>query len=114
MSNERHTAIDCKHSTQQVRNEIIKAISESGALSPLPAWLLVDNTLTHDAHTVDMARLVTAITAACSRLMWEHSDETAAEYRKIVAMSQDVMQSTVRDLKRLLNGGDITKGGSHD
>lgn len=62
----RHTAIRCAHATDRVREEVSKLLNQY--IMPNSAY----------------SRLSTEITMLVINIMWEHSEETATEYKQII------------------------------
>lgn len=79
MDTNRHTAIQCSHQTDAIRARIRKALEES---SLMPFLSLRYSSELDLNDVLDFA--TTVVAAECVSIMWEHSGETAAEYRQIL------------------------------
>lgn len=75
----RHTAIRCTHQTDIIRERMREAFEQS-SLMPL-----LSLRYPHGGELDDIIGFMVSIaTAEATKIMWEHSGETAAEYRQIL------------------------------
>ena len=70
----RHVAIVCSHSTSSVRARIETKLADTQVMRDVARML----------HPEETQRIVSAIVAECVKIMWEHSEETATQYRQLL------------------------------
>ena len=79
----RHTAIPCQHSVEALRARMRQRISESS----LMPFLSLRYPAASDLDSI-MDMIVSHTVAECVSIMWEHSGETAAEYRQMLKLAR--------------------------
>ena len=80
-STRRHVAIPCHHTTTAIRRRLEAQLAEVQVMRDVARML----------HPEEVHRVVSAIVAECVLIMWEHSDETAAQYRQLISEIKEAL-----------------------